>query len=113
MAEFNAIIIGAGRSASISIEPVGGELASAQAVVGGNVEGLRSGSNWEAYCNDEGKLKNLEPNYAATIFLSKVAGHNLGDVIAGTVLIVGIDEDGNAADVPEELTEALREILIN
>lgn len=75
-----------------------------QSVVGGNIEAVnlpKLGDRTHLYINEEGKLDGLPVNIPATR-LARVYGH-IGDedVIVGPCIVLGGDEDGDEADVPE------------
>jgi Domain of unknown function (DUF3846) len=54
---------------------------------------------WHAYCDEEGKLKNLGMNRFATI-LARTLGWYTEDFLVGTIIFLGSDEEGEEADVP-------------
>jgi len=76
------------------------------AAVGGYLEGVptrdASGAldeGYTAYCNEEGKLKRLPHNPAATRF-TRIAG----DVLVGPVVIVGPpDDEGDDTPMPADI----------
>lgn len=43
-------------------------------------------------CNEEGKLRQLQPNF--------YFGHAFRDLICGTVIIAGADDEGELVDIP-------------
>jgi hypothetical protein len=57
---------------------------------------------WHAYCDEEGKLKQLPVNRLATK-LALLFGWPLGDVLCGTVMFLGNGADGDEADVPTDI----------
>lgn len=67
-------------------------LENLQKIVGGHIEVHTLTSNGcVLICNEEGKLKKLEPNFRL--------GNVFPDVIVGTVIITGTNDD-NFGDVP-------------
>lgn len=63
------------------IEIIRNELSVLQRLVGGYIECVRMGG-YDIIINEEGKLSDLEPNFAI---------HGGGDYIAGTAVFVGVD----------------------
>lgn len=96
MANIKAVIVDPdGTVRSTEIE---NNLGSFQAVVGGYIEGV-FGRVATVYVNEEGLLRNLPMNPAATLFVNRILGH-LGTRLFGTALIVGPDDgEGNDTDV--------------
>ena len=64
-----------------------------------------SGSvQWHAYLDEEGKLKGLRPNLAATRLAERFGWSSARwDVLCGPVIFLGNGPGGNEADVPQEL----------
>lgn len=96
---------------SVAIKPT---LASLQAEVGGDIQGIYSGgeapSAWSGYCDEQGKLKGLRVNEVATA-LALAAGWPPGDVLCGTVVFLGPpDSDGGETDVPGDLVAMLEDM---
>lgn len=86
-------------------------LATLQKLVGGFIEGI-SGSDWatwHAYCNEEGKIHGLPPNWLATNLAHKL-GWPEGDILCGSVVILGGGDEGEEADVPTSVIELAREL---
>ena len=85
------------------------QLAQLQAIVGGYIESFYTGniiSGTVAFINEEGKLRGLEPNPAAT----ELAAPNLqtSDYIAGTMVIVGkADENGDITELSKSTCDNL------
>lgn len=105
MTEYTAILIPAGTE-PVQYVSLPGTLAAAQAAVGGDIESVPAPRGTAAYCNADAKFQFLTPNRRATVFLADVAGHNINDLIAGDVLIVGVDGDGDTAPVPTKVRRA-------
>lgn len=85
--------------------PNGSALTWLQTTVGGYIEGIGGyvgDAEWMAYCDEEGKMKSKPINAVATR-LAHLAGWPVGDVLCGTVVFVGLDADGDNADVPDSL----------
>ena len=73
------------------LKTIENSLNSLQNIVGGFIECVTLDENTILYCNDEGKLEGLQGN------------RRLGnDIIAGTFLICGIDEDGGEISLTDE-----------
>lgn len=68
---------------------ISASLGNLQKTVGGYIEAVPLTDKIVMICNEEGKLKGLEPNF-----------HLPFDTIVGTVIICGRDKDCNFIDVP-------------
>lgn len=110
MSDFAAIVIPADPSTPIQFVRLPGSLQAARDAVGGDIEGLSSPAGAAAYCSALGKFENRTPNIRATRFLASVARHNPTDLIAGDVLIVGVDSEGETVDVPAAVSDSARTI---
>ena len=75
------------------------ELKPLQEAVGGYIETLTIASDCCLICNEEGRLKGKPLNVRAS---------QLGTLIVGDVLIVGVDED-EFTDVPEAAIKLFKE----
>ena len=71
-----------------------------QQLVGGLIEPIKIADNVVLICNEEGKLRNLEPNFF-------VGG--IGDVIYGPVIVVGTkgDEFCSLADTDADMIDKI------
>lgn len=76
--------------------------------IGGWLEGLSPvdvGAQfgpWRGYCDEEGKVKGLPVNHAATHLLGEMGWYGAGaDVLVGTVVLIGEGKGREAADVPD------------
>jgi hypothetical protein len=67
---------------------------------------------WVAYGNEEAKLTTppLPLNLRAHAALVQLADHNPADLLRGTVVLVGADDEGEWVDVPEDLLERVHTI---
>lgn len=74
-------------------------LAAFQTIVGGYIEGVRIYDDLCCYINDEGKLKNLEPNFV----IPMAAGY---DIVCGPAVFFRVDLEGNETSLT--LTDALK-----
>lgn len=91
-------------------------LAKLQELVGGYIEGVpipkkfSGGETAMGLINEEGKFtpEACPPNRRATDFFVQGHGLNVGDYIAGTVVILGVADDGEPADVPAECIKRAR-----
>jgi hypothetical protein len=110
MTMFAAIIIPADVHEPILFVNLPGTLKAVQDAVGGNIEGLRSPAGTSALCYEDGKTLGRSGNPRATLFLSVNAGHNIADLIAGPVVIVGVDDEGETCDVPDAIAEMAHKI---
>lgn len=86
-------------------EPVGhvtaisNTLQNFQRTVGGNIETICLDVDAIIICNEEGKLRNLEPNIEID-----------GDILVGTIIVVGIAEE-DFADIPADMWERWKEFI--
>jgi len=72
---------------------------------GGWLEGI-AGNGWTGYCDEEGKLKGLPINMAATM-LAHAHGWPRGDLLCGPVVFMGpTDREGEDTTVPAFLSDA-------
>jgi hypothetical protein len=92
----------------LRVETITPDLAAFKALLdGGWLEGI-AGEGWTAYCDEEGKLKGLPLNLAATE-LAHAHGWPIGDVLCGPVVFMGpTDREGEDTAVPEFLLDAAR-----
>ena len=91
--------------ASPQLQAVGEDLSSLQAEVGGYLQAIaipdeRSPIELVALMNEEGTVYDLPPNPTATRLIYPLLIP--GDYIAGTMLIVGADDEGNFISLPED-----------
>ena len=92
-----------------------------QALVGGLIEAIRlNGAVDEhgnrlpdafGWINEEGKLIDLPHNIIATELFRRYGGLAAGDYIAGEVILLGWNEDGTNADVPEWVFAAIQSLF--
>lgn len=68
-------------------------------ILGGYFEAIGFDKNQILLCDDEGKLKDLEPNLLVP-----------GDVIVGTVIVVGTEGEEFRSLTPEEVTKAIKRL---
>ncbi|QGJ93481.1 hypothetical protein SEA_MUFASA8_32 [Arthrobacter phage Mufasa8] len=111
MSTIKAVIIDADRGEAILVTNIESSLTEAQKIVGGWIEGLPSDTEagWVAYGNEEAKNQSLPVNDRAHHALVQLGGHNPEDMLRGTVLIVGFNDEGEWTDVPESFIEKLQE----
>ena len=76
-------------------------LENLQTHVEGYIETIPCGSDAVIICNEEGKIRNLDPNFRY--------GRTFPDVICGTVIVCGVDGD-EFGDVPFSL-QAWKQLL--
>ena len=81
------------------------------AIGGGWLEGVSTGADgWHGYCDEEGKLKGLDMNVAATA-IARELGWRVDDVLCGPVIFLGDSGptgDGEEKDVPDVVLGAAR-----
>lgn len=83
-----------------------------QALIGGGwIEAFSPfDGDWHGYCDEDGKVKGLPANRAATGL-----AHALGwqgapwDILCGTIVFLSRDKQGRDADVPERVIAVARE----
>lgn len=100
---------------AVIIEPNGNiyirnvEDAEINPLVGGWIEFIPFGKDAVAYCNEEGKIKNLPRNPLATrLALQRKVGLHQFDYLVGTIVIFGPgDGEGGESDVTNELIAQL------
>ena len=86
-----------------------GELDALQRLVGGWIEVVPTDA-LTVYCNEEGKIIPLPPNYRAT----NAFGSELqpGDILAGDVVVLGeLDDEGDTTGLTNEQAEAVLGIV--
>lgn len=90
----NAVIIKtSGNPEVVDLDSAPNELELLQGVVGGWVEAVDVKEGMTLWCNEEGKLRGLIPNFNA---MRKTSAHDVlmpGDIIAGDVIITGEPDD--------------------
>ena len=88
------------------VQYINSNLAALQQIVGGYIEDVGSAvPGWIGYCNENGKVEGLPYNPLATrlaLTLLWNDGNHDRDVLVGTVVFLGFDEDeGAEIDLPE------------
>jgi hypothetical protein len=82
------------------IELIDPTLESLRKIVGGYIEAVRL-VDCHLYCNEVGKLMNLQPNPLATIFARHLRWRPRNDDgLCGPVIFLGDSGDGNEASLP-------------
>ena len=66
-------------------------LGELQRIVGGYIEYVPNGRGLTLYCNEEGKIKGLDPNMVGTKFADFIEED--GDYIAGPLAVLGAPDD--------------------
>lgn len=78
--------------------------------VGGWIEAVAIAEDITMWCNEEGKLLNLDVNHHASRLFVHAFGHI--DLIAGDVIITGgADEDGNDTSLSDERIDEITHYL--
>ena len=72
-----------------------------QSIVGGHIEQVSLGDGVVMICNEEGKLKGMEPSFQIA------DGLGITDVIVGPVIIAGVDGE-DLGDIPITYHEWMR-----
>lgn len=96
-------------SGVVEVGPIPNNLAALQEIVGGWIEGVTlRDDGTHLYCNEEGKLRGLPPNPAATAIADACRpGFAATDQLVGDVVFLGSTPAGNEADVPAWLVAAV------
>lgn len=102
-----AVVIPAdGEAYSTEIEDdAGRQLTQLQGLVGGYIEMVRLpgfGIETVGIVNEEGKIQQLDANYAATML------YNQNDIIAGTMVVASVNRNGELTDAPRTVLEWLQ-----
>lgn len=83
---------------TIAVTPEGGGLAGLQAAVKGYIQLVYLADKVCMYMNEEGKLAGLPVNNLATLLIQHY-GKDWNDPIAGDVVVIGENKNGNLADL--------------
>lgn len=105
-----AVVLPADPAEPVTVETVDGSEAGLWALLSGQPEvvGLGGGVRAVLWCHGYGKRERLPGNDRATRFVDVfVPGFARGDTIAGTAVVVGFDDEGLAADVPDDVLDAV------
>jgi len=84
--------------------PEAGRLAQFQAHVGGFIEAI-GGAGWAAYVNEDGRMRGLPPNYAATR-LAAALGWPGNTTLLGPAVFFGRGTGPDEKDVPARVLDA-------
>ena len=109
MSTCTALIIPADGHEPARIETIDASLENLQTLVAGNIEAV-SGYDWHFYLNEEGKILNLAPIRRAALLVPEETGM-LTDVYCGNAVFLGETDDGDEADVPEELIDLAQQLF--
>ncbi len=104
-----AVVLPADPDVPVTVETVDGSLPGLWALLGGQPEVVSLGEGVRAvlWCHGYGKRERLPGNGRATRFVDGfLPGFARGDTIAGTAVVVGFDDEGLAADVPDDVLGA-------
>lgn len=77
-------------------------LEAQQKLVGGYIQMIGFGDGIAMICDEEGKLKGYEPNFAIP-----------GDMIVGTVFFCRTDDEGECASLTEEDAKRLTAVILH
>lgn len=83
---------------------IGNTLENLQRIVGGPIETVPVLEDVICICNEEGKLRNLPPNF--------VLGRKYPDLIVGTAIICGVDGD-ELTDLPDDFDLDVWRVALN
>ena len=108
MTVVKAIVIEAGNPEVKIIEQLDASLESMQAIVGGWLEAVPLTPNIILWINEEGKMMDLEPNFALTAPNGKAL-----DIIVGNVVITGVDIAGNTSSLSDSDILMIQDHFIN
>lgn len=75
------------------------ELGEYHIIIGGYLETVGFDKNQVLLCDEEGKLKGYEPNLLVP-----------GDIIVGTVIVVGTEGEEFRSLTPEEVSKAIKRL---
>lgn len=86
---------------TVMLKEIDNELATFQKIVGGYIECVKIGPDLYLICNEEGKIRGLDPN----IFVN-------GDIIAGTCIIAAddVENDDFKSLTVDQMTQIVTEI---
>ena len=81
-----------------------------QAALGGYLEALPVGEGFTVFIDEDGKAKGLPRNEKAESIVRAMLAKNgrimlPGDYLVGPAIFVGIDDDGNAVDLPDAVIQ--------
>lgn len=86
----------------VEAKEIEGDLNSVKRIVGGWIEIVSGPGRWHLYCNEEGKIMGLAPNYRANDLAQALGAYlNPFDLIVGDVVFLGDGPEGQEADVPQ------------
>ncbi len=73
-------------------------------LIGGDIEMvLTTFDRIVAYCDENGKLRDLPVNRVATLLAMRLGWKPRNDVLVGPVVFCGINDEGEDTDVPERV----------
>lgn len=93
---------------TITVRELGvNDLKASQEVVGGFIEKIFAGRDYWVIANEEGAIRRLPRNIAASRLLEVLEAQVLASPLLGPVMFVGSpDGAGNSTDVPQRVIEA-------
>lgn len=83
---------------TVTFSEIDGSLERMQKIVGGWIEPIQLPNGCLMYVNEEGRILDLPKNPLASVFCA-VSGRPY-DHIYGNAIVLGVDEEGQEADVP-------------
>lgn len=102
--EIRVVLVEAGNPEIKIIEKWDHSLENVQQFVGGYVQAIRITDSITMWMNEEGKLRQLEPNF---VMVNK--GVTSTDTIVGNVLIAGTNSEGDDVSLTDQEIELLQE----
>jgi hypothetical protein len=92
------------------VQDIGTTLEDWQAVINGGYLVQVTGSDWVAYCDEDGLAKQLDPNPMASAVIERLQPPRYVGLLVGTVFFIGHGRNGDGADVPARVIEMFRKL---
>ena len=101
-----ALLVPADQALPVRTIEIAPTLDTLQSLVGGYLEAVTR-DRVAAYLNEEGKYLGVPTNPRATAYMLQARMIFPFDVIAGDLVLIGIDADGRDSDVPPAVVDAV------